>query len=362
MVRSLQIALVVLAALTALEGLSSLALLGYDLAFNRVSVKAEREGEYTGFDPDIGWVARPNVRLDDLFGPGQHLTTGAFGERGTKELQPEVPAGRTRIVCAGDSFTFGYGVGDHETWPHALASLDPRLETVNLGQRGYGIDQAWLWYLRNEDVLEHQVVVLAFIQDDFRRVRWSKFQGYAKPLLARDGSGALAISNAPLPPPVRRSGWMNLNGKIARSPRLVQFVERAAFRLQGHPPHVEEMSEDLAESIILQMFTSLDRRCRERDRKLVLLYLPSIDPKSPEGLTPSMGWPRQVLARAREEGLSVVDLSLEFEALGRSSWSELFLGVKDVTYPFAQNHYNAAGNRLAAELLREAMLQQGVLE
>ena len=63
-----------------------------------------------------------------------------------------------------------------------------RLETVNLGQGGYGVDRAYLWYKRNETNLEHDIVVLAFISDDSWRMESDTFFGYGKPYLTiRDG-------------------------------------------------------------------------------------------------------------------------------------------------------------------------------
>ena len=41
------------------------------------------------------------------------------------------------------------GVGNDDVWCKLLESIDNRIETVNLGQGGYGVDQAYLWYKRN---------------------------------------------------------------------------------------------------------------------------------------------------------------------------------------------------------------------
>lgn len=54
----------------------------------------------------------------------------------------DVPPGRYASSARGGSFTLGYGVGDADTWCALLQTIDPRLETVNMGQAGYGLDQA----------------------------------------------------------------------------------------------------------------------------------------------------------------------------------------------------------------------------
>ena len=44
--------------------------------------------------------------------------------------------------------------------------LDPRFESVNMRQGGYGLDQAYLWYQRDGTRLAHDVHIFAFIFDD----------------------------------------------------------------------------------------------------------------------------------------------------------------------------------------------------
>ncbi|MCB0755771.1 MAG: hypothetical protein H6602_00150 [Flavobacteriales bacterium] len=41
-----------------------------------------------------------------------------------------------RVVVIGDSFTFGWGVKEHETWIHQLSGQYPNVEFLNLGQGG----------------------------------------------------------------------------------------------------------------------------------------------------------------------------------------------------------------------------------
>src|SRR5579872_941799 len=65
------------------------------------------ERKHCEFDPLLGWVNLQSMNVPDLYGPGLGLTTNARGFRGEREIEDEIPMGKTRIVCSGDSFTLG---------------------------------------------------------------------------------------------------------------------------------------------------------------------------------------------------------------------------------------------------------------
>jgi hypothetical protein len=91
----------------------------------------------------------------------------------------------------------GFGVDDDHSWCKLLESLDQRLETVNMGQAGYGVDQAYLWYKRDAGTIRHHVHLFAPIVDDFRRMESGTFfGGYSKPFLEE---GSLVVKNVPVP-------------------------------------------------------------------------------------------------------------------------------------------------------------------
>lgn len=58
-------------------------------------------------------------------------------------FEREKPTGVFRIICVGDSHTFGHGVAEQESWPRALARALPervdgrRVEVLNFGVGGY---------------------------------------------------------------------------------------------------------------------------------------------------------------------------------------------------------------------------------
>jgi lysophospholipase L1-like esterase len=86
-------------------------------------------------DPDLFWSPRPGFRGEFL---GKTVTINDLGLRGPQVRLPK-PAGVRRTVCFGDSITFGYGVGDEETYAFLLGKLlaSRGVEAVNAGVTGY---------------------------------------------------------------------------------------------------------------------------------------------------------------------------------------------------------------------------------
>src|SRR5439155_1903766 len=133
-----------------------------------------------------------------------------------------VPDGKVRIICSGDSFTLGFGVDNTHSWCELLSSLEPRLETVNMGQGGYGVDQAYLWYKRDAAKIGHQAQLLAFVTDDFYRMQSSSFSGYGKPVLEVE-DGRLVVKNAPVPRQNSFVLWMRPRIESIRRLRPAEF-------------------------------------------------------------------------------------------------------------------------------------------
>lgn len=110
-------------------------------------------------DPRLGWRMRPSYHA-----PG--VSHNLAGFRGVHE--PSLQPTRPRVLTIGDSFTYGLGVGDEETFGALLAHA-MGAEVINAGVNGYGIDQALLMWEEKGRQLGPQVVVLGYYVDDFFR-------------------------------------------------------------------------------------------------------------------------------------------------------------------------------------------------
>jgi len=262
---------VILILLFLIEGFSSYLLVGHQI----LGSKPIAERAHTEYDEELGWVNLPNVFVENMYGPGVYLQTNSQRYRNAIDFNIGVPNGKVRIVCSGDSFTLGYGVDNEHTWCQQLAEMDERLETVNLGQGGYGIDQAYLWYVRNEKKLEHDIQIFAFITDDFVRMKSDTFSGYGKPYL-RVQEDALIQENKPVPKRSFQSPWLTtilpkLRG--LNSVRLLRIVSRK-YSSNEEPPLVTNHSTS-TQDVVAKILTELQQTNQEKQSALVLVYLPT---------------------------------------------------------------------------------------
>jgi len=99
------------------------------------------------------------------------VTIDALGYRGPAWTAPKRP-GERRIACLGDSFTFGWGVEDDETWPRQLQGLldgrpgGERWSVMNFGVPGYNTWNELRTYERVVRAHRPDVVVLGFFLND----------------------------------------------------------------------------------------------------------------------------------------------------------------------------------------------------
>lgn len=303
------------------------------------------------YDPLLGWSSKAGVDIPDFYGPGIAMRTNRRGFRNDSEFAPRVPAGRIRVICSGDSFTLGYGVDNGHSWCQLLARIDPRLETVNMGQAGYGIDQAYLWYERDGIALEHQLQAFAFINDDFDRMARAEFLGYAKPVLKIEG-GRLAVKGVPAPGPA--NGFLHRLLESSAQLGTVRVLRAASRALglepAGSPPRHDGVQETRA--VAAKVFDALQRLNSERGSALVLVLFPVPEELESGDYT---AWPEFVRREAKARGIPFIDTTPAFKSLPPSSLREMFVRKGPRMYPGSEGHFTNKGNEFAAKLIYDAV-------
>ena len=96
------------------------------------SIDAVSEFPYMQADRALFWSPRPGFQ--GTF-HGRRIAINSLGCRGPEAPPPR--AGRMRIACFGDSITFGYDVGERETYASFLGRERPDVDVLNAGVNGY---------------------------------------------------------------------------------------------------------------------------------------------------------------------------------------------------------------------------------
>ena len=128
------------------------------------------------FDPERFWKLKPNIRINDpnnLFWQG--TVSNSLGFRSDEFVLQREPDS-LRVVCFGDSSTFGIGSRMEDTWPSQFENLirnstrfsnAKRIEVINAGVPGYSSYQG-LQHMRQEiDRLQPDVVLASYANNDF---------------------------------------------------------------------------------------------------------------------------------------------------------------------------------------------------
>jgi hypothetical protein len=166
------------------------------------------KNEHAGVDlmeysPHFGWEHKKNITTwvktseydNEIFLNANRL-------RG-KLYNYEKPLGIKRILMLGDSFVFGLGVNDNQTFSVKLEELlnrsGPKAEVINMGVNGFGTDQEYL-FLREEGLKYSPDVVICFlfVGNDIRENGSVSQYGRYKPYFTLSG-GDLKLNNYPVP-------------------------------------------------------------------------------------------------------------------------------------------------------------------
>lgn len=279
---------------------------------------------FNRFDAELGWIPRENFRSAEV-------NIDSRGARGLQEDPPEKPVGTRRIVILGDSFTFGEGVSDADTYPAALERMLENVRVVNLGALGYGTDQQFLRLRRSAFAYDPDLVILGFFGPNVERNVIS-FRDAAKPRFELSGVG-IRLVGSPVPDP--STEW----------PSPLPLFRGIAW--------METLGGRLLDRTILAPRWEITRRildafadeCRAHDVPLLLAFYPdkhrsfNPDPSDTEIV---------VKAWADSRGIPFASVRPAFAALPHSEQAKIFHG-----------HWTPFGNRFVARQLAERLEAMG---
>jgi hypothetical protein len=290
---------------------------------------------YDRYDPTKGWELKPNISYRNTWGEGQVFHSNSRGIRGEVEHSYAKPKGKLRILCLGDSFTFGEGVSDGETYPYYLQQMLPNVEVINMGVHGYGHDQT-LIYLKEEGVkYRPDIVILGFLAQDNDR-NMMTFSDYAKPRF-KLAKGKLKLCNVPVPSPdmtLRQEPW-----RLKFLDLLSLLQEHISNRIGAYAKE----REALTNAILKEMLATT----RGAGAMPIFAYLDHV--RGEESNSGVIGDEKSFLDKCG-------DLSVKCVFLRRSVYSARLLGIRIKE----KGHFDPKTNELVALGIKEYLLKNGL--
>lgn len=297
-------------------------------------------------DSGLGWRGRPSIKMrfhrpdfDAL------VETGADGWRSADPAPPAAPT--QKILFLGDSFTWGWGVSQGEVFTDELQRrLSPAIGIYNRGVNAFGTAQEYLLMERELGQTHYDHVVLMFFFNDVsnnvdgRRGRRPYFA------LADDRLLPVNLPAAPLMSPVTRF----LKDHV-RSFQFIDYeINSLLDRLEGEDEPADTPGPDLDRENLpgaaetAHLLVAMQRLAQDKHARFTVVWIPHRTELEREiSVVPYVRAARAIVEDAcRRAGIPFIDLAPAFRQRALSGEALIFAH---------DEHWNAAGHRLAAEQL-----------
>jgi len=299
-------------------------------------------------DPVLGWRGKADVRM--YFRRTDFNVLVENGPDGWRLPDPPPPPNPThRVLFLGDSFTWGWGVGQGEVFTdHLQRRLPPSVAVYNRGITAFGTGQEYLLLQRELAARHYDTVAVMFFENDLDDDVTPK--SGRRPLFELAGTELVPPKQPAqaLMSPVRR-----LFKDHSRAFQLVDFqLNRLTVSLYGEwqRPPFEAGADDLdyrtlpGAAVTMRLLAEMQRFASDHGARFILVYLPHLS--EIEGAVSPYPYIRAVHAMVRdvaaEQGIPLVDLAGPFHEKAQSGLA--------LTFPI-DDHWSPAGHELAAEVL-----------
>lgn len=276
----------------------------------------ELSGHRYLFDETLGWKNIPNWKATTR---GRPLSINSKGLR-DREHPYEKPPGTKRILVLGDSFAWGYGVGDSEVFTDVLerqlVAKGKPWEVINTGVSGWGTDQEYLFFREEGVKYSPDIVVLAYYFGNDWGNNCAEVQyGLGKPCFTDTNLTEII-------PPVLNPGRRDKISETLKVPDMTLSLIRAIHEL-----------------------------CRQNDAQLMVLIFGAFGtPKGAQTDNVANELIPMMMAQARSLNIQLLDVDRTFAASGVSS-QQVFSGNVD-------GHWNAFGHAFVAQMLYKLLEPQ----
>ena len=183
--------------------------------------------------PQLGWISQAGYEGSfetDFF--SVDVAINSKGLRG-EEVGLEKPEGVRRVLVVGDSFAWGFGVEQEDTFTARLESALPATQVINGAVSGYSTDQALLWLRLEGKQYEPDVVGYVLSgNDDIMNHMQVAYWIYYKPSYRLDPQSGLMLQGVPVPRPgfaERLHHALRSHSALARAVEVALLGHEAAF-------------------------------------------------------------------------------------------------------------------------------------
>lgn len=309
------------------------------------------------FGPHPAYTVAPLAGVTGVFASWEYehgFTHTAQGLRGRVVFGAEPAAGiEKRVLFLGDSFTYGIGSEDDETFVALLDAAWPRAEVANGGVNGYGTREALAFLDRFGAAFRPDLTVLVFFWNDLE-----DNVGRTKPEFRLDDSGRVVrvdpVAGAPVP--LAELPAADVTRERSHFPLyLHQLVKAAArglrYRTTGIRPRRIRTPEQAAEAwtVTERLLGLLARRAAEIGTRLVVTSVPDHNQVDPEARIENI----EPLNFEVQDRLAQVCAAAGVPCLDfRAAMKAHFERTGERLYYYADRHLTPAGNRVFARHLQ----------
>jgi hypothetical protein len=331
----------------ALVGEAALRLAGYSPVYYNPLHSFHEAHPLVGYRGKPGFVGR--------FRRPEFDVTIAHRENGFRRHEYENRGAkvRHRVLVFGDSFTWGWGVGQGKVFTDRMNQLMPEYQVMNFGLNATGtVEQFTLFEAYGRALLQSgDTVVLMFDNNDFS----DNLEGYLRAEV-KDGQVRRVGPKGYLPEALVRLKHMSyfVNFVIYSADVLKETVKRS--RAEKRAVKLVTLGDDSPEVIIAKHFLSEFKSAVEnKNANFVAAYIPgqrelgeSLSP-SEDGRKNDQAFRKTFFACADALAIPTIDLLPHFLEARKSGQHEAFTFRHD-------SHWNENGHAVAARVISDFIL------
>lgn len=297
-------------------------------------------------DPALGWRGKPDVTM--RFRRPDFDALVAHDADGWRVPDPQPPADVTRrLLVLGDSFTWGWGVSQGELFTDHLQRALPGVAVVNRGVNAYSTGQEYLVLQRELASSRYDAVLLLFFYNDVKD-NADRRRG-RRPVFTVEGE-RLVPPGAPAKP--LRGPLQTWFREHSRAFQLVSYVAGALGHGFGEPPMPMSAPPGAppidyrslrGAAVTQKLLAAMAEAAAAHGARFAIVYVPQRSELGGLNTLPAVQAVHDLVREtAAARGIPLIDLTADFAAAMQRG--------EVVVFPHDQ-HWNAAGHRLAASLL-----------